>query len=55
VWIDGSHTARKSVVTEAGKTLTETITTTVTSLGKPVNIAVPPAGQTAPLPSGATS
>jgi hypothetical protein len=55
VWIDGNHTVRKSVVTEAGKALTETITTTVTSLGKPVNIAVPPASQTTPLPSGATS
>lgn len=55
VWIDDSHTVRKSVVTEAGKALTETITTTVTSLGKPVKIALPPASQTAPLPSGVTS
>jgi hypothetical protein len=55
VWIDGNHAVRKSVVTEAGKALTETITTTVTSLGKPVNIALPPASQTAPLPSGTTS
>jgi hypothetical protein len=55
VWIDDSHTVRKSVVTEDGKALTETIATTVTSLGKPVNITVPPASETAPLPSGTTS
>jgi hypothetical protein len=55
VWIDDSHTVRKSVVTETGKTLTETITSTVTSLGKPVHITVPPASETGPLPSGVTS
>jgi hypothetical protein len=55
VWIDDSHTVRKSVVTEDGKALKETITTTVTSLGKPVNITVPSASETAPLPSGTTS
>jgi hypothetical protein len=54
-WIDSSHTVRKSVVTENGKALSETITTTVTSLGTPVNITVPSASETAPLPSGTTS
>jgi hypothetical protein len=52
VWIDGQHTVRKSVVTEAGKTVTETTTTTITSIGQPVSIAVPAGSQTAPLPSG---
>lgn len=52
VWIDGQHTVRKAVVTEAGKDVTETITTTITSVNQPVNIAVPAAGQTSPLPGG---
>ena len=51
VWIDGQHTVRKAVVTEAGKDMTETITTTITSINQPVNIALPPASQTSPLPS----
>lgn len=52
VWIDGQHTVRKAVVTEAGKELTETITTTITSINQPVNITVPTAGETSPLPGG---
>ncbi len=52
VWIDGQHTVRKAVITEAGKTMRETITTTITSINQPVNIAVPAAGQTSPLPGG---
>jgi hypothetical protein len=52
VWIDGQHTVRKAVVTEVGKTVTETITTTITSINQPVNIALPTAGQTSPLPGG---
>jgi hypothetical protein len=55
VWIDGKHTVRKSVVTEAGKTVTETTTTTITSINQPVNIAAPAASQTAPVPSGSGS
>ena len=51
VWIDGQHTVRKAVVTDAGKELTETITTTITSINQPVNIALPTAGQTTSLPS----
>ena len=41
VWIDGQHTVRKAVDTETGKDVTETITTTITSINQPVNIAVP--------------
>jgi hypothetical protein len=52
VWIDGKHTVRKSVVAEAGKAVSETTTTTITSINQPVNIAVPAASQTAPVPSG---
>jgi hypothetical protein len=51
VWVDGQHVARKSVINEDGKTVRETITTTITSVNQPVNIAVPPASQTAPLPA----
>lgn len=51
VWIDGQHTVRKAVVTEAGKDITETITTTMTSINQPVNIAVPTAAETTPMPS----
>jgi hypothetical protein len=55
VWIDGQHVTRKAVVHETGKTISETITTTITGLNQPVNIAVPAAAQTAPLPTGSTS
>jgi hypothetical protein len=49
VWIDGQHITRKAVVTEVGKSVTETITTTITSINQPVNIAVPTSAQTAQL------
>jgi hypothetical protein len=52
VWIDGQHTVRKAVVTEVGTDLSETITTTITSINQPVSIAVPTADQTSPVPSG---
>jgi hypothetical protein len=52
VWVDGQHTVRKAVDTETGKDVTETITTTITSINQPVNIALPAAGQTSPLPGG---
>ncbi len=46
VWIDGQHITRKAVVIEVGKSVTETITTTITSINQPVNIAVPTSAQT---------
>ena len=52
VWVDGQHTVRKAVDTETGKDVTETITTTITSINQPVNIALPAASQTSPLPGG---
>jgi hypothetical protein len=52
VWIDGQHTVRKAVVTESGKDITETIATTITSINQPVNIALPTASETSPLPTG---
>jgi hypothetical protein len=55
VWIDGQHVTRKAVVHETGKTISETVTTTITGINQPVNIAVPSAAQTAPLPTGSTT
>lgn len=52
VWIDRQHTVRKAVVNEAGKDVTETITTTITSINQPVNIVLPTASQTSQLPGG---
>jgi hypothetical protein len=51
-WIDGSHTVRKTVVSESGTALTEVTTTTITSINQPVTITPPPASQTQALPSG---
>ena len=55
VWIDASHTMRKAVINENGTNLTEKVTVTVDSLNQPVNIQVPTAAQTSPLPSSALS
>jgi hypothetical protein len=55
VWIDAQHIVRKSILVESGKTLTETTTTTITSIDQPVTVNPPPASQTAPLPSGLLS
>ena len=52
-WIDAHHIARKAVVTEVGKSISETITVTTTSINQPVNISIPSASQTSPLPSSA--
>jgi hypothetical protein len=50
-WLDAQHQVRKVIVTETGSSLSETITTTVTSINQPVSIQVPSASQTSPLPS----
>ena len=50
-WVDGQHHVRKTTVTETGSAVTETITTTVTSINQPVNIQIPSASQTAQLPA----
>jgi hypothetical protein len=55
VWIDANNTMRKAVVHENGANLTETVTVTVATLNQPVNIKVPAADQTSPLPSSALS
>jgi hypothetical protein len=55
VWIDGQHVTRKSVVHETGKTVAETVTTTITGINQPVSITVPAAGQIAPLPTGSAA
>jgi hypothetical protein len=52
-WVDGQNRVRKSVVTENGTALSETITTTITSINQPVSIQAPPASQTTSLPAGA--
>jgi hypothetical protein len=55
VWVDGQHQVRKSIITEAGSSFTETVTTTVTSINQPVSIQVPSASQTTTLPASALS
>lgn len=50
-WIDNQHQPRKAVITEVGTSVTENITMTITSINQPVNITVPPASQTSPLPA----
>jgi hypothetical protein len=55
VWIDAQSVMRKAVIIEHGTLLNETITVTVDTLNQPVNIAVPAADQTSPLPGGALS
>ena len=55
MWIDGQHVMRKAIIKENGTGLTETITFTIDTLNQPVNIHVPTADQTSPLPSGALS
>jgi hypothetical protein len=50
-WLDAQHQVRKVIVTETGNSLTETITTTVTSINQPVSIQVPSASQTTTLPA----
>lgn len=50
-WVDGQHHVRKTTVTETGTAITETVTTTITSINQPVSIQVPPATQTATLPA----
>jgi hypothetical protein len=50
-WVDSQHHVRKTTVTESGSTVTETTTTTITSINQPVNIQVPPASQTNSLPA----
>jgi hypothetical protein len=52
-WIDAQHIARKAVVTEVGKSMSETITVTTTSINQPINVSLPTASQTSPLPSSA--
>jgi hypothetical protein len=51
VWIDGKNTVRKAVIKENGSTVSETVTTTITSIDQPVNIQIPAAGQTTPFPA----
>jgi hypothetical protein len=50
-WIDAQHHVRKTIVDESGTSLSETITTTVTSINQPVTIAIPTSGQTTVLPA----
>ncbi len=52
VWIDGKNTVRKAIISEHGTSVTETITTTITSINQPVHVTLPAAGQTSALPSG---
>ncbi|HEY1700366.1 MAG TPA: hypothetical protein VGG75_11710 [Trebonia sp.] len=53
VWVDSQKNLRKLTVAETGSKISESITMTVTSMNKPVSIAVPPASQAAPLPANA--
>jgi hypothetical protein len=51
VWIDGSSTVRKAIISEHGPAVTETITVEITSINQPVNVSVPNSSQTASLPT----
>jgi hypothetical protein len=53
VWVDGQRVMRKAVITEHGTAVTEVVTVAINTINQPVNIQVPAAGQTTPLPSGA--
>jgi hypothetical protein len=53
VWVDGQKNLRKLAVAETGSKVSESISMTVTSMNKPVSIAVPTASQAAPLPANA--
>jgi hypothetical protein len=55
VWVDADNVTRKSVITENGTDLSETISATMTSLNQPVTISVPPASQTQQVPAGELS
>jgi hypothetical protein len=55
VWVDGQRVMRKAVITEKGTALTEVVTMAINSINQPVNIRIPAADQTTPLPSGALS
>jgi hypothetical protein len=50
-WVDSQHHVRKTVVDETGSSLSESITTTVTSINQPVSIQIPTASQTTALPA----
>lgn len=52
VWIDGKNLVRKAVITENGTSVSQTITTTITSINQPVSVAIPAASQTTALPGG---
>lgn len=51
VWVDGQRVMRKAIITENGADLTEVTMVTITSINQPVNIAVPAASETTPLPT----
>ncbi len=50
-WIDAQNVTRKVSVSMAGTSITETITSTITSVNQPVSVTVPPASQTTQLPT----
>jgi len=53
VWVDGQRVMRKAVITEQGTAVTEVVTVAISTINQPVNIQVPAADQTTPLPSSA--
>lgn len=50
-WLDAQNQVRKVTVTESGSSISETITTTVTSINQPVSIKTPAASDTESLPA----
>jgi hypothetical protein len=52
IWVDGQHLVRKSVVTETGNAMSETITTTITSVNQPVSVQVPADSDVVTPPGG---
>lgn len=53
IWVDGNNILRKVATTMDGTSMTDNVVMTVTSINQPAAVAIPPASQTAPLPSGA--
>jgi hypothetical protein len=53
VWVDRQQVMRKAVITEKGTAVTEVITVAISTINRPIDVRVPAADQTTPLPSGA--
>ena len=55
VWLDSQNQAKKEIVSEKGRTISETITVTMSSVNQPVTITPPAASQVTTVPASALS